>query len=80
MKKAEKILKVKINVDKIMTTEAAKVILKYLSNSQSTELPAMFTMSEIANRFKNWTEETTTSPSGRHLGTYKATIQHTKKS
>lgn len=30
---------------------------------------------DVSNGFKKWTESTTTSPSGRHLGHYKALIQ-----
>ena len=36
------------------------------------EIPAELTLEEFNGKIKSWRESTTTSPSGRHLGRYKA--------
>ncbi|KAI2498581.1 hypothetical protein MHU86_15925 [Fragilaria crotonensis] len=42
----------------------------------SGPIPTVISESEIIRGFKTWPESTSTSPSGRHLGHYKAIIQH----
>ena len=42
---------------------------------QGTTIPTEITPADITKGFKTWKEMTTTSPSGRHLGHYKALIQ-----
>jgi hypothetical protein len=40
------------------------------------EIPIEISEADVINGFKGWNENTSTSPSGRHLGHYKAIIQH----
>ena len=40
------------------------------------EIPTTISHDDIIHGFKGWKENTSTSPSGRHLGHYKALIQH----
>jgi hypothetical protein len=39
-------------------------------------IPTLFTPQDIHKGFSKWKERTSTSPSGRHLGHYKAIIQN----
>ena len=39
-------------------------------------IPSKISEEDITRGFKHWSETTTTSPSGRHLGHYKALVQH----
>ena len=43
---------------------------------QKGEIPTDISAEDVAHGFKGWKECTSTSPSGRHLGHYKALIQH----
>ena len=78
-KNAKLILQGRLNVEEINTTEATKAVLRYLGEDQKADIPQHFTMKEIMNGFRRWREETATSPSGRHLGTYKAAFSYTKQ-
>ena len=40
------------------------------------EIPTIVSENDVLKRFKTWKETTSTSPSGRHLGHYKALIGH----
>ena len=40
------------------------------------EISSVITNDDVLHGFKTWRETTSTSPSGRHLGLYKAEIQH----
>jgi hypothetical protein len=56
------------------------LILEFLAsfsikNTPIEPIPTELTSENIIKGFKNWKEMTTTSPSGRHLGHYKALIQ-----
>lgn len=51
--------------------EDLKMILQEL-NSQSPPIPIHFEFNDMLQGFAKWDERTTTSPSGRHLGIYKA--------
>ena len=68
-----------IPINNIDTTEAAKDILLYLTRKQATPIPKDVTMHDMKQGFKKWKEETSTSPSGRHLGIYKAITAYEKE-
>jgi hypothetical protein len=42
--------------------------------TEADETPKFLTMKEFTGKFKVWREATSTSPSGRHLGHYKALV------
>jgi len=56
---------------------AAKLLLQHqqslLEPDETTEIPLTF--NELMEGFKKWPEQTATSPSGRHLGTYKSMLK-----
>jgi len=55
----------------------AKLLLQHqqslLEPDETTEIPLTF--NELMEGFKKWPEQTATSPSGRHLGTYKSMLK-----
>ena len=73
------ILKGNRNMDNFQTTEAAREILQYLTQQQGTNFQQEITMKNVVQGFKKWNERTSTSPSGRHLGTYKSIIAYEKE-
>lgn len=46
------------------------------SVTDASDIPTGISEDEIRRGFKSWSESTSTSPSGRHLGHFKAIIQH----
>ena len=44
--------------------------------SQGPPIPTIITTEDVMKGFQSWSESTSTSPSGRHLGHYKSLIQH----
>ena len=44
--------------------------------SDKPAIPCDITQDDVLRGFQSWKESTSTSPSGRHLGLYKAAIQH----
>ena len=44
--------------------------------SDNPAIPCEITQDDVLRGFQSWKESTSTSPSGRHLGLYKAEIQH----
>ena len=46
------------------------------SVSDKPAIPSDITQDDVLRGFQSWKESTSTSPSGRHLGLYKAEIQH----
>jgi hypothetical protein len=42
--------------------------------TEAENTPKFLTMKEFTGKFKVWRESTSTSPSGRHLGHYKALV------
>ena len=44
--------------------------------ARNNDIPTSISETDILHGFKGWKESTSTSPSGRHLGHYKAIIQH----
>ena len=44
--------------------------------SDRPDIPCEITSDDVVRGFRSWKESTSTSPSGRHLGLYKAAIQH----
>jgi exonuclease III len=58
-------------------SEATTTFLKALkSTGQEPEISETITVQDIATGFQLWNEKTTTSPSGRHLGLYKAILAY----
>jgi hypothetical protein len=41
----------------------------------TTQIPVDISVEEYSSAIKKWKESTSTSPSGRHLGYYKATLK-----
>ena len=54
--------------------EITRTILKYCQYQTEVIIPSTITVEQVKQRFKHWRESTTTSPSGRHLGWYKALV------
>lgn len=48
----------------------------YHKSLNHPQLPSQITLSEMVSKLKIWPEQTSTSPSGIHLGHYKALIKH----
>ena len=48
--------------------------IQNLKQTQHHDEPSVFPLDQIIQAFKKWNESTTTSPSGLHLGHYKALI------
>lgn len=56
----------------VTTAQCAQLLQECKSTSDLDVIPATLTMDEFSGKIKKWREATTTSPSGRHLGRYKA--------
>ena len=52
--------------------EASRLFIKHMSRQTMTELSSELTAVEFIGKLKNWPEQTSTSPSGIHLGHYHA--------
>jgi hypothetical protein len=50
-----------------------KLILQKLKRVRHS-IPLIFTLEDMSEGFRKWKEQTTTSPSGKHLGIYKALV------
>jgi hypothetical protein len=49
-------------------------LLLYELQKSRTTIPLDMTLDDMCTRFTKWRETTTTSPSGKHLGIYKALV------
>lgn len=49
------------------------MIFQELKTNPDT-IPLQYSLEDMIQRFSKWPEQTTTSPSGRHLGIYKALV------
>jgi predicted transcriptional regulator len=56
------------------TTSATRQLIHQLTRDRLPQISTHITEEEIKNGFSKWKEKTSTSPSGRHLGTYKALL------
>jgi hypothetical protein len=66
---AQEILKGSIPVSILSDNEHANKILRYIANrEQLPEIDTFITPEQVSQGFKKWREETSTSPSGCHLG------------
>jgi hypothetical protein len=57
---------------KSLTTLCQQVLLECKASSTLNATPAELTLESFTGKIQTWRESTTTSPSGRHLGRYKA--------
>jgi hypothetical protein len=78
--KAELVLKGKYTDDEI--SDITRLFLDNMTRITEVEVesPKFLTMKEFTGKFKVWRESTSTSPSGRHLGHYKALVAIIDKS
>jgi hypothetical protein len=65
-----------LNIDDHALNELLASFATPPSVSQKGEIPTIFSEDDVRYGFGSWRESTSTSPSGRHLGHYKAIIQH----
>jgi hypothetical protein len=72
----QSLLKGDIDTSGINVDEATEAILKAIRKDEDTEeIKTEIAVEDVRKGFKKWAEKTSTSPSGRHLGLYKAIIQ-----
>jgi hypothetical protein len=50
------------------------LLLHHCQHQDATVLPSLITAAEFISKFKCWNKATSTSPSGMHLGHYKALV------
>lgn len=55
--------------------KVSRLFIKHMTQQTTTELPSEITKEEFIGKLKIWPEKTSTSPSGIHLGHYKALWQ-----
>ena len=72
---ANSILKGSAQIESISSDEIEQYLLNQCQQ-QTTEISDCITTTDLTQLFKKWKECTTTSPSGRHLGIYKAIFLH----
>ena len=73
---AESILEGNYQNEKV--TNLTNLFLQQMKRRTNNTIPDIITKEEMMTKYKLWREQTTTSPSGRHLGHYKALIgKHT---
>jgi hypothetical protein len=71
--KAEFVLKGEYNDDEI--SDITRLFLDNMTRiTEADETPTFLTMKEFTGKFRVWRESTSTSPSERHLGHYKALV------
>ena len=72
-KYADKVLNGKLDIDALDTTQATKSILRRLKRDENQqEIDTYVSGEDFYQGFKNWREDTSTSPSGQDLSQYKA--------
>ena len=69
----EQLLEGTFDISTVDTDEATKIILKNLC-ADEPEIQHNISVEELTSGFKYWKERTSTSPSGRHLGHYRALL------
>ena len=52
--------------------DATDAILRHLKAATTDQIPTDISSTELSNAYRRWKEQTATSPSGLHLGHYKA--------
>ena len=55
-------------------TDLQSLLVKHCAKQHSRVLPLLITEKDFTSKLKLWKESTTTSPSGLHLGHYKALV------
>lgn len=76
---SNKILEGKFDVNTIRTSEATKEILRQLKLVSPGTISVHISANDVGKVYKKWRESTSTSPSGLHLGHYKALFKHEEK-
>jgi hypothetical protein len=55
-------------------SDLQSLLLQHCQRSSTESIPQYITEAEFISKCKNWSESTSTSPSGLHLGHYKALV------
>ena len=76
---AQRLLDGTADVDAITDDEVSRLFLQALQRASDT-IQIEISQQDMLNRYKNWDEKTTTSPSGRHLGHFHALFRGFKTS
>jgi hypothetical protein len=69
---AQQLIDGSLDIESIPTTSLIKAVLKQIQNTRLPVFQSDILKEDVDNAIRKWREETTTSPSGRHLGHYKS--------
>jgi len=74
---ATAILDGRFPIEELSLPEAETTILRLLKRIEHREISTTISADDLSKAFRRWRESTSTSPSGRHLGHYKALLSGT---